>query len=141
MCRYLLGASFIPVVEDVAALERSAAPAPDWWVICGSADRKVTAWRAAISTAARRPPKEIAMTAHPFRPDTRKGKVRVTRFFAANDEIVAIPARSREPGAPASRYQERIVDVESVIAGCAAVGALCLLCLLLVEAFTAGWFA
>jgi hypothetical protein len=100
----------------------------------------VATWRAAIGSA-RRPSEEIAMTAHPFRPSTRKGKVRITRFFAANDEVVAVPARLREPGARTPRYQERIVDVESVIAGCVAVGALCLLGLLLVEAFTAGWFA
>jgi hypothetical protein len=72
---------------------------------------------------------------------TKVRKVRITRFFAANDDLVAVASAYLEPGSPQQRYRERAIDIESVAAGATAVGALCLLCLVFVSAFTTGWLA
>jgi hypothetical protein len=72
---------------------------------------------------------------------TKVRKVRITRFFAANDDLVAVSPALVAPGSPRKRYGERAIDIESVAAGATAVGALCLLCLVFVSALTTGWLA
>jgi hypothetical protein len=56
-------------------------------------------------------------SAAPANRKARVRRVRVTHYFAANDDVAVESVRVRAPGAPLPRYGERAVDVGVLIGG------------------------